>query len=49
VKFVEQIEKLDGTELKYKSTVKTLILLHCYVSEPHETYEEELHQRRLNF
>lgn len=28
MKFVEQIGRQDGIELKYKGTVKTLILLH---------------------
>ena len=46
VKFMEQIEKLDGTELKYKGTVKTLILLH-YQSLMSHTRKN--FTRKLNF
>ena len=43
MKFVEQTEKLDGTELKYKGTVKILILLH-YVM-----YQSLMRHTRKNF
>ena len=43
MKFMERIEKLDGIELKLQGYCER-----CYImSEPDESYEEELHQKEI--